>query len=432
MRAWRSMYSSVAPSGPGHADVRHATILGGRELARQHPEEDRRERHHGDGAAHDRPGTLHQMAQRVVVAFRQPVEERVDDVREARPRGATRQQLRGEHRRQGQRDQRGEEHGGRDREAELPEELADGALEEGHRHEHRDQHGGGCDHREADLAAAVHRRDQRRFATLHASVDVLEHDDRIVHHEADREHETEQGENVDRESHRCHHQERRDDRHGDRERGDQRGAHVAEEQVDHHQHQHQRDDQRDQHLLHRFLDEYRAVEVDLEACAGRKVRSQTLDLVPDVLRDLERIRLRDLLDGDADAGHAIRARNAPFVLSGETHVGHLVEPHQVAVRPAADRKLAEFLLGGEPGVGAQREFALRGFEPARRELYVLTAQCRLDVGDGEPARGQRLAIEPDPHRVAPGAVQPDARHARQHAQPLDQDALTVVGQFERR
>jgi hypothetical protein len=149
-----------------------------------------------------------------------------------------------------------------------------------------------------------------------------------------------------------------------------------------------------------------------------------------VLRDFERIRLRDLLDGDADTGYAIRARNAPFVLSGETHVGHLVESHQVAVRPAADRKLAEFLLGGEPGVGAQREFALRGFEAARRELYVFTAQCRLDIGDGEPARGQRLAIEPDPHRVAPGAVQPDARHARQNAQPLDQDAFTVVGQFE--
>ena len=100
--------------------------------------------------------------------------------------------------------------------------------------------------------------------------------------------------------------------------------------------------------------------------------------------------------------------------------------------PRPTGELAEVLLGVETGLGAQGELALRGFDPPGRQLHVLAAQRRLDVGDRQLPRGERLAIEPHAHRVAARTVQAHARDARQHAEPLDQHALGVVGQLERR
>ena len=125
---------------------------------------------------------------------------------------------------------------GRDREAELTEQPADrrpaGTIGT-NTATSTDRRG---DHREADLAAAVDRSDRAAARRLMRAVDVLEHDDRVVDDEPDREHEPEQRQHVDREPDHRHHEERRDDRDRDRDGRDQRRAHVAEEQVDHDQH----------------------------------------------------------------------------------------------------------------------------------------------------------------------------------------------------
>ena len=49
--------------------------------------------------------------------------------------------------------------------------------------------------------------DERRFAHLRTPMHVLEHDDRIVDDETDREHETEQRQHVDRVAEGVHHRE---------------------------------------------------------------------------------------------------------------------------------------------------------------------------------------------------------------------------------
>ena len=63
---------------------------------------------------------------------------------------------------------------------------------------HRHQDYGGRDHGEADFATAVDGGQQRRLALFHAPDDVLEYDDRVVHHQADRQHQAEQRQRVDR------------------------------------------------------------------------------------------------------------------------------------------------------------------------------------------------------------------------------------------
>ena len=56
----------------------------------------------------------------------------------------------------------------------------------------------------ADLVHALARRVARRKAGRHVALDILDHDDGIVDHDADREHEPEQRQIVQREAERRH------------------------------------------------------------------------------------------------------------------------------------------------------------------------------------------------------------------------------------
>ena len=82
---------------------------------------------------------------------------------------------------------------------------------------------------------------------LHHLLDRLDHDDRVVHDDADGEHDRQQRDGIGRIADRVQHDERADqaDRHGDRR--DERRAQVAEEQIDD---QHDQDEGLDQRLLH--------------------------------------------------------------------------------------------------------------------------------------------------------------------------------------
>ena len=79
---------------------------------------------------------------------------------------------------------------------------------------------------------AVERRLQPRLAHLHVPDDVLQHDDRVVDDEADRERERHQRQVVEAVAERVHHRERADDRERQREAGDDRRRDVAQEQED--------------------------------------------------------------------------------------------------------------------------------------------------------------------------------------------------------
>ncbi len=81
----------------------------------------------------------------------------------------------------------------RDRQRELPVDRADAAALHRARDEHRHQHDRDRDDGAADLAHRLARRVLRRQAFLaHDAFDVLDHDDRIVDDDADRQHHAEQ------------------------------------------------------------------------------------------------------------------------------------------------------------------------------------------------------------------------------------------------
>ena len=76
---------------------------------------------------------------------------------------------------------------------------------------------------------ADHRGGARPKPSAAPAHDVLQHDDGVVHHQAGREHQRQQGQDVDREADEVDRRERADQRHRDGHRRDQRGAPVAQE-----------------------------------------------------------------------------------------------------------------------------------------------------------------------------------------------------------
>ena len=86
------------------------------------------------------------------------------------------------------------------RDREFAEHAADDAAHQQHRDEHRDQRERDRDDGEADLARALQRGLERPHAALDVADDVLQHDDGVVDHEADRQRQRQQRHVVDGDS----------------------------------------------------------------------------------------------------------------------------------------------------------------------------------------------------------------------------------------
>ena len=113
---------------------------------------------------------------------------------------------------------------------------------------------------------------ESRVVLLQLRLDRLDHDDRVVDHDADGEHQREQRHGVGGEAERQHHGERADQRYRHGDQRDQGGAEVAEEQEDDDDDEDERLEQRVHDLLDAFLDEGRGVVGDLVVDALRERR----------------------------------------------------------------------------------------------------------------------------------------------------------------
>ena len=176
--------------------------------------------------------------ERAIEGAEQPAEPAIDQPRERIGRRVARpQQHGGQRRRQRQRVDHRDQRGNRDRDRELAVELPADAIEERQRHEHRREHQADGDDRAGHFAHGLVRSRARREPGLDVALDVLDHDDRVVDHDADREHQAEQRQRVDGEAEQQQHGESADDRDGHGEQRDHRGAPGLQEQ--HHDHDHE-------------------------------------------------------------------------------------------------------------------------------------------------------------------------------------------------
>ena len=146
---------------------------------------------------------------------------------------------------------------------ELLIQAAGDARNERGRHEDRREHERDADDRAGDFLHRAQRRVARRQAVLDVMLDRLDHDDRIIDDETDREHETEERERIDAKAEKRKEHERANERHGHGAERDQGRAPALQEEKDHNDHEHERLDERLDDLVDAGGDGARRVERDV-------------------------------------------------------------------------------------------------------------------------------------------------------------------------
>jgi hypothetical protein len=134
------------------------------------------------------------------------------------------QKQRRQRRGQGQRHESRNQSRDRDGEREWTVELAGDAWNEGGGYEHRGQHERDGDDGRADLVHGLVRRVPGRETLGDVALDVLDHDNGVVHHDADGEHHAEESQRIEREAERRHDSAGAHQRHRDGHDRDDRGA----------------------------------------------------------------------------------------------------------------------------------------------------------------------------------------------------------------
>src|SRR5262249_181583 len=112
--------------------------------------------------------------------------------------------------------------------------LTSDAADERARHEHGAQHQTDGDNRPRHFFHGLDGGGARFVAARNHAFDVLQHDDGVVHHNADGQHETKQRDVIEAEIHQSHDGEGADDRYGDVDHGQDHGSPILQEKQHHH------------------------------------------------------------------------------------------------------------------------------------------------------------------------------------------------------
>ncbi len=199
---------------------------------------------------------------------------------------------------------------------------------------------------------ALGRGEQHGLPALHTAHDILEYDDTVVDDEADRKHETEQRQRVDREIQRRHDDESGDDRDGYRRRRNDGCAKRPDKPVDYEQDQSQREAERLADFLEGCANEHRCIEIDGHIDVVRQCRLQLIDASGYSRIHAQNVRLGLRNDTEAHSGHAVGRRVAADVFRRNLHIRNLCEPDQVVVCTLGQHELPKILDTAEAGIRA--------------------------------------------------------------------------------
>ena len=326
------------------------------------------------------------------------------------------QDQRSQRRRQRQRTEAGDCGSNRDGDGELLEELTGDTAEECRWHEHRAEHQRDRHQRAADLLHGF----QRRIAPAHAlpemAFDILDHDDRVVDHDADREHEAEQRKIVDAKTERGHRREGADQRHRDgRDRDDRRPPALQKYQHDDDDQNHRLIDGLDQ-FMDRLGDEFGWIVADIVVEPLRKACLQPGHGIGDALGRGQRVRAGALGHQHRDRGLAQQEAVGGIIQRAKLDPRHVAQPHDAAVLAGLDDDVLELRGILQPaGEGQVRlEGAVgdrRAGELAAGDLQILGADRGNDIARGQAQVGDLVGIEPQPHRIVARAEDLDVADA---------------------
>ncbi len=232
---------------------------------------------------------------------------------------------------------------------------------------------------------------------LHVAVDVLDHDDGVVHHQSDRQHQRQQRQQVDRIAQRQHRGEGADQRKRHRDHRDRDRTQPAQKQEDHRTDDQQRLDQRLDHLVDRRLDEFGGVVGDLAGQPGRQLLLDGRQHLAHAARHVEQVGLGRNLDADEQRVLPAEGHIEVVVLGPQRHVGDVLQPHDRAVA-LRDHQVAELADRVKVGPGAQVDADHLPLAGAERGQVVVGGQRGGHVGRGDPVRRHPVRVEPGAQR----------------------------------
>ena len=229
------------------------------------------------------------------------------------------------------------------------------------------------------------------------AVDVLQHDDRVVNHQTDRQHQRQQRQGVNAKTRQRHQGESAHQRHWNGQQRNQRGAQRAQEEKDHQRHQHHRLEDGAVDRLDRSVDENRVVIRDRQRHTRWQVSLQLHHQLLHARRQVQRIGC--CLADDAQRHRIAAVEPHIGTLVGRTglHLGHVADAHRHTV-DGADHDLAKFPRLLQVGRSRHVEFALLAFDTPGRNLQVRPTNRVFDILHRQPIGRQSVRVEPDPHR----------------------------------
>src|ERR1019366_5591621 len=296
------------------------------------------------------------------------------------------------HRGKGEGDEQGNRDGKGRGEAEGAHEAAHDAAHEAHRQEDSQQAQGGGHDGEADFLGASNRRLKRRHVLfLDEAVDILEHDDGVVNHDAHHQGERQHGDRVEGETHGGHQGEGGDDGSGNGDGGDQGGADIGQEEKDDDGREEAALDQVVLDLIHSGLDKDGLIADHLRGDIGRQRGGDFHGPLFDRLGGGDGV---DAALFGHDQGHGrdtIEAGGGARFLIAILRPADVRHLDDVAVA-GGHSDLVELRRLENAAGGAHRELAGAGVQIAARELQILGAQCVKDVVDGERVGTQAVGI----------------------------------------
>ncbi len=432
-----------------HAADQVELILRRNKAARHGVEHKARARQQQHVDAEHRAATTQRFADQPFVAVRaavketverteQPAEQAIDNARrDIFRRMVILQQLRRQRWRQRQRVDGGDHRGNGDGDRELLIELAGDAGEKRHRHEHGAEHQRDSDNRPGNFAHRLMGGRLRREAQRDITLDVLHYHDGVIHHDADRQHQPEQAQGIEREAEQVEYAKGPDHRNRHRQQRNNRGAPGLQKQDHDQHHQGDRFQQRMHHRADGVAHEHGRVVRRGPLHVVREARRQLGHFSAHRVREIDGVGARRLENTDADRVLIVELRAQRIAAGAHLDTRHVAQPHQRAVVRGFQDDIAELLLVFEAARGVDREQKVGLFlqrfsaELTGRHLHVLLLHRRDHVGGGQAARGDLVGIEPDAHRIFACAEDLNLAHARQARQLILHLQRGVVAQVER-
>ena len=355
---------------------------------------------------------LENAAQRTRIALAKGLEDALGGPRESIGLGlrVVAEELGAEHRGQGQGDDGGDENGDAEGDGEFPEEAPHDVAHEEKGDEHGDEGDGQGENGEADLPRALEGRLQRRVARLDVAGDVLDHDHRVVDHEARGDGEGHQREVVQAEAQRVHDGEGADDRDGHGHARDEGGGGAAQEQEDDEHHEDHGEHELELDVVDRGANGGGAVRQHRDLHGGGQRALELRQELLHAIDHLDEVGPRLSLDIDDDGRTGAHPRRLPEVLGVVHGVGDVGEEHGGAVAVGDDERPVEStrheLIVGPDGIG------LLGAVQAALGLVHVRRRHRLpDVVQGQSIGGQARRIRLDADGGLLSAAQGNEPHA---------------------